>query len=79
MFNISKYLEKVVKQIDTKAVVREKISQSIKANTNLDVDQEKIEVKEGVAFIKANQAFLNKIFINKSKILKEVSEIIDIK
>ncbi len=79
MFNISKYLEKVVKQIDSKDLLKSKISHIIKISTNLDIEIEKIEVKEGVAYLKTNQAYLNKIFISKSRILKEVPEILDIK
>lgn len=85
MFNISEYLKRVSKKLDSNIQTKEILSEIIKEQTNISIDQEKIEIKNYTAYIKTNQAVLNKIFINKNRIIEEFSKripeekIVDIK
>lgn len=84
MFNISQYLEKLSKNINFGEEDLLKISEILKNYTNIEIPPKNIEIRNYTVFIKSNNSILNKIFINKNKILEEFSKsinqkIVDIK
>ena len=84
MFNINKYLERFSKNINSTEEDLLKINNILKNSINIDISIKDIEIKNYIIYIKSNNSILNKIFINKNKILEEVSKslnqkIVDIK
>ncbi len=84
MFNISKYLEKLSKNVNSGEEDLIKIVEILKNTINIEVLPKDIEIKDYIIFVKINNSVLNKIFINKNKILEEISKsisqkIVDIK
>lgn len=84
MFNISSFLEKVSKNILSSSLQKKQIIEVIKKETGVEVSEADIELRECVLYIKSSPALKNKLFIQKSKILEELSgqsntKIIDIK
>ncbi len=84
MFNISQFLERFSKEVKNSESNKIQISEIIKKTTGIDIKTGDIEIKEYIVFIKSNPSVLNKIFINKEKILSEFAvstniKIVDIK
>jgi len=79
MFNIEKYLEKFSKEIRSAELHKTKILEIIQKHTQLHILPKNMEIKEAVLHIKESPAVKNKLFINKSKILEEISLSIPVK
>ena len=79
MFNISKFLDKFFKNIESIDLYKKQILEIIKKETQLDIPNKDIEIKNNIVYLKTSSAISNKIFIYKSKILEEINEIIPIK
>lgn len=73
MFNIQKYLEKVIKNINNNEVSVDNVINIIKEVSQIDLKKEDVELKAGVLYIKNKPAIKNKIFIYKSKIIDELN------
>ena len=73
MFNISIYLEKF-KNIESKSSsLKSIVVDSIKNVLKVDIDKKNIEIKNGIIYLKVHPVIKNEIFINKNKIIKEIS------
>jgi hypothetical protein len=75
MFNISKYLEKVSKNLTNDENIKSEIIKIIKKNINIDINPKDLEINNEKIKINTSQAVKNKIFINKEIILQEVNTI----
>lgn len=74
MFNINKYLDKFNKNINSTNLFKEKVVKTIKDITNIDIDIKKIEYKNGLVYLNLTPAKKNKIFIQKDRIINEISK-----
>ncbi|HEY0221178.1 MAG TPA: hypothetical protein VGC58_03075 [Candidatus Paceibacterota bacterium] len=84
MFNISKFLDKFSKNLQSEESYKEAVKNILKNQIGLEIDFSKIEIKNNVVYIKSTPGVLNKIFINKQSLLGEISKslpmkIVDIK
>lgn len=70
MFNISKYLEKFKKSIESGEVLNESIVEIIKKHTGISLTTNDFEIKNNIIYINSSPIIKNKIFIFKS-VLKE--------
>ena len=77
MFNIDKYLGKFKKNLNSNTTNTEIIIEIVKQITGIILKKEKIEIKDGVLYIKDSPLIKNKIFINKNKLIKSLSENIE--
>lgn len=73
MFNISKFLEKFSKEIQSGEAQNKKIIDVIKTQTGIDLDPKDLEIKNNIVYINSSPAVKNKIFIYKEDILRDVS------
>lgn len=78
MFNIASFLEKISKNLKSVDLNKDEILNVIKSKTNLDLNKEDLEYKEGILYIKSSPAVKNKIFIFKKNILDEIKSKISI-
>ena len=84
MFNISSFLEKFSKNIQSTELNNEQIIQIIEKNTQIKINPNEMEIKNYIIWLKSSPGVKNKIFINKAKILEEINfslsiKIVDIK
>ena len=73
MFNIKNYLEKFSKSIHFSEDQKRQIIEIIKQHTQISVSPNDIEIKNYTIYLKTSPGVSNKIFINKEKILGEIS------
>ncbi|MFA7216538.1 MAG: hypothetical protein WC095_00955 [Candidatus Paceibacterota bacterium] len=73
MFNISSFLSKISKNISDTDNLKKIISENIYKNTNIDIKPEYFTVKDNVVYINTSPTYKSKIFINKEKIISELS------
>jgi hypothetical protein len=74
MFNISNYLKKISKKIDSSDDLKKTIIDIIEREVGIKIDFENIEIKDYYLNINSNQAIKNKLFIYKDRIIKEIKE-----
>jgi hypothetical protein len=74
MFNISNYLKKISKKIDSSDDLKKTIIDIIEREVGIKIDFENIEIKDYYLNINSNQAVKNKLFIYKDRIIKEIKE-----
>lgn len=79
MFNIEKYLEKFSKDVRNAELHKTKIIEIIEKHTQLLILPKNLEIKDYIIYIKDSPAVKNKIFINKGKILEEITTSVPIK
>ncbi len=84
MLNISKYLEKFVKKLQSESFSNNQILEIINNITSVSLKLEELELKNNIIYIKSSPAVKNKLFIYKEDILKEINlfskiKIIDIR
>ena len=84
MLNISKYLEKFVKKLQSESFSNNKILEIINNTTSISLKLEELELKNNIIYIKSSPAVKNKLFIFKENILNEINlfskiKIIDIR
>ena len=73
MFNIKDYLEKFSKSIHFSEDQKRQVIEIIKQHTQIDVSPNDIEIKNYTVCLKTSPGISNKIFINKEKILKDIT------
>jgi uncharacterized membrane protein len=73
MFNISNYLQKFSKNIYSSENNKKQILDIIKKHTQVVLYLGDIEIKNYILHIKKSPTILNKIHINKAKILEEIA------
>lgn len=74
MLNISKYLEKFKKSLESGEILNSTISEVIKKHTGLDLKQGDFELKSNLIVLKTSPGYKNKIFIFKKDIIKDLEE-----
>jgi hypothetical protein len=85
MFNIKDYLQKFSINIQSSENNKTQIIDIIEKQIQIKFSQKEIEIKNYNIYIKASPGILNKVFINKNKILNEITllipnlKIVDIK
>lgn len=83
MFNISDYLDKFSKSINSAESDKKQIIKMIKNHIGIEFLPEKIEIKDCIVHLDCSTAVKNKIFTNKEAILDSIAslsiKIIDIK
>ncbi|MCX6701858.1 MAG: hypothetical protein NTX96_01525 [Candidatus Zambryskibacteria bacterium] len=72
MFNISLFLEKFSKNIQSVEIYKKQILDIIEKYTQIKISPKEIEIKNYIIYLKTSPAILNKIFIYKNKILEEI-------
>ena len=73
MLNISKYLEKFVKKLNSENYNQERIIEIIKTKTGLSIQTGDIEIKGNIIKTKTTPAVKNKLFIYKEELLEEIN------
>ena len=73
MLNISKYLEKFVKKLNSENDNQERIIEIIKTKTGLSIQTGDIEIKGNIIKTKTTPAVKNKLFIYKEELLEEIN------
>lgn len=73
MFNISKFLDKFSKKIDSEEIFCKKIAEIIKEKIQTNIELKDIEIKNGVIYIALSPAIKNKVYIFKEEMLKEIN------
>ena len=79
MFNISLFLEKFSKNIQSGQSNKIKIIEIIKKHTQVELSIKSLEIKNTTVYITASPSVKNKLFIYKNKILEEVTKSVSIK
>ncbi len=79
MFNISSFLEKFTKSINSAELCKQQILDIIEKHTQIKLSPEDVEVKDYIIYINSSPAVKNKLFIYKTNILKEISETLPVK
>lgn len=72
MFNISKYLEKFKKNLESGEILNNIIKETIKKHTNIDLKIGEFELKNNVIVLKTTPSVKNKIFIFNEDIKREI-------
>lgn len=78
MFNISSFLEKVSKNIKNNEISKDKIINIIENKAGIKLNKEKVEIKDFIVYTKEGGAVLNKIFINKTNIIEEIKNSLNV-
>ena len=73
MLNISKYLEKFAKKLNSENDNQERIIEIIKTKTGLSIQTGDIEIKGNIIKTKTTPAVKNKLFIYKEELLEEIN------
>jgi len=74
MLNISKYLEKFKKNLESGEVLNNTISEIIKKHTGIELKPTDFELKNNLIVLKTSPGYKNKIFISKEDIVKDIQE-----
>ena len=74
MFNVSKYLERFKVVGLGEGEVKESLMAAALAQANISLEKKDIEIKNGVAHIKAHPLVKNQLQIKKTAILKALNE-----
>ncbi|HEY4505616.1 MAG TPA: hypothetical protein VJG67_02905 [Candidatus Paceibacterota bacterium] len=73
MFNISSFLQKFSKDLNSTELNRKQIIDIIKKHTQIELSLVDIEIKDYIMETKSSPAVKNKIFMYKEKILEEIN------
>ena len=73
MFNISTFLEKFSKNIQSNENQKQQIIEIIKNQTNITLKEVDIEIKNNIIYTNSSTAIKNKIFIFKNKIIENIN------
>ncbi len=74
MLNISKYLEKFKKNLDSGEILNNTIVDIIKKHTEIELKLTEFELKNNQIILKTPPGVKNKIFISKEEIIKDIQE-----
>lgn len=72
MLNISKYLEKITKNLNSGEILNKAISDIIQKHTGIQLKPDEFELRSNLIFLKTSPGAKNKIFISKSSIIKDI-------
>lgn len=75
MFNISNFLEKFVKLNSNSVSIKKSIIKIIRDITNIQLNPEELEIKEGKFYLNCKPIIRNHIFTKKDKIILELRKI----
>ena len=75
MFNISSFLNKLSKDINLAELNKKQILEIINKQTELNLPEKSVEIKNNVIYLKTFPAARNKIFIEKNKIIDQISKL----
>ncbi|TSC70543.1 MAG: hypothetical protein CEO12_264 [Parcubacteria group bacterium Gr01-1014_46] len=73
MLNISKFLEKFKKNIETGELLNSRIIEIVKNKTGIVLNIGDFEIKEGVLYFKTSPMVRNKLFIYKDDLIRETN------
>ena len=84
MFNISSFLEKFSKNINSAGLHTEQIIEIIRNETKIKLEKKDVEIKNNIIYIQSSGAVKNKIFIFKNQIISSINsqtplKVIDVK
>lgn len=74
MLNISKYLEKIKKNLNSGEILNNSIVEIINKHTNLDIKTNDFDLNNNIIKLKISPGAKNKIFMFKEGIVKEIEE-----
>jgi hypothetical protein len=72
MLNISKYLEKIKKNLNSGEILNNTIIEIIQKHTGVQIGLNDFELKNNVILLKTSPGLKNKIFISKNNIIKDI-------
>ncbi len=72
MLNISKYLEKIAKNINSGELLNSTIIEIVKKHTNIVLKPEDFEVRDNQISLKTSPTIKNKLFIYKRYITEDI-------
>ncbi len=78
MINISKFLEKFTKKIDSEEECGRKIIEIIEKQTGIVIAKKDCELRNNIIYINSSPAVKNKLFVYREQIIGEVNKIRDI-
>lgn len=79
MLNISHFLEKFSKKIESLDSYNRQIIEIIKNETGLDISPNNLEVKNCTVYINSTPGVKNKLFIYKESIIREIGLVTSVK
>ncbi len=83
MFNIEQYLKRFSRNLFSIEENKVKILEIVRNYTKLNLNISDLELKNYIVFVRTNAVGKNQIFLNKTKILEEISKqnikVVDIK
>lgn len=74
MLNIGGYFEKIRAVYFKEVLRRELVARVIKESIKIDIDPEKITIKNGVVRIPSSGALKNELFLKKTALIKRINE-----
>lgn len=74
MENLSKLLERFSRSLNKDTLTKNFISEVIKKTTTLDLDGDKINLKEGILTIQCSPVLKNELKLKEERILTELKE-----
>ncbi len=72
MFNISTYLDKILKKIDSGEHTIHNVAGVIEKYTHITIPHGEIQIRNNIAYISSSVHVKNKIFLYKEKIIQEL-------
>jgi hypothetical protein len=75
MFNISGFLEKFKKQVQSDELSQKEICDVVIKHTGITCKQNNIEIKNYILYINLSPTFKQKVFMHKKQILKDLEKI----
>ncbi len=75
MFKLSQFLQKFSKNLSDRDHYKKEIISIISKHTHLDIQEQRMEIKNYILYIDGSPAYKNKLFTYKQAILEEISKI----
>lgn len=72
MFNIEKYLQKFSKGLKSQEDKKELVVKVIREISKLNIEKDKIEIKNEIVFVETSRVGKNQLFLFKRKILDKI-------
>lgn len=74
MFNIGNFLEKFKNITPPDKFVKDVLISVVKETTNIDIEKDNIDVRNGTIFISVDPIIKNEIFLKKGEVLENLRE-----
>lgn len=74
MLNISKYLEKIARNINSGEILNSTIIEVVQKHTNIVLKLEDFEIRDNQIYLKTSPIIKNKIFIFKRNIIEDLEK-----